>query len=214
MLDTCQRIAAEKFAPFNRLVDVQEPRLENGVVVLPQCAYDAARAYVDSGMLAASQDYDVGGMQLPYVVELAANAFFAKAGIGLGGGGMLTVGNANLLLAHGTRFPSGRYSVLAGFVEPGESLEEAVERELFEEVGIRVRDIRYFGSQPWPFPHGIMIGFRAQCAAGEITLEDGELAEAGWYNTENLPTVPQKLSIARRLIDAWATEHGIVIDQP
>jgi alkylation response protein AidB-like acyl-CoA dehydrogenase len=102
VLDTCQRIAEEKFAPFNRLVDVQEPRLEDGVVILPQCAYDAARAYVDSGMLAATQDYDVGGMQLPYVLELAANAFFAKAGIGLGGGGMLTVGNANLLMAHGT----------------------------------------------------------------------------------------------------------------
>ena len=102
VLDTCQRIAAEKFAPFNRLVDAQEPRLENGVVILPHCAYDAARAYVESGMLSATQDHDVGGMQLPYVVELAANAFFAKAGIGLGGGGMLTVGNANLLLAHGT----------------------------------------------------------------------------------------------------------------
>ena len=102
VLDTCQRIATEKFAPFNRLVDAQEPHLENGVVVLPQCAYDAARAYVDSGMLAATQDYAVGGMQLPYVVELAANAFFAKAGVGLGGGGMLTVGNANLLMAHGT----------------------------------------------------------------------------------------------------------------
>ena len=102
VLDTCQRIAVEKFAPFNRLVDVQEPRLENGSVVLPQCAYDAARAYVDSGMMAATQDYEVGGLQLPYVVELAANVFFAKAGIGLGGGGMLTVGNANLLMAHGT----------------------------------------------------------------------------------------------------------------
>ncbi|MGB7905034.1 MAG: acyl-CoA dehydrogenase, partial [Steroidobacteraceae bacterium] len=102
VLDTCQRIADEKFAPFNRLVDVQEPRFENGVVILPQCAYDAARAYVESGMLAATQDYDVGGMQLPYVIELAANAFFAKAGAGLGGGGMLTVGNANLLMAHGT----------------------------------------------------------------------------------------------------------------
>jgi len=102
VLDTCQRIAEEKFAPFNRLVDVQEPRLEDGAVILPQCAYDAARAYVESGMLAATQDYDVGGMQLPYVIELAANAFFAKAGVGLGGGGMLTVGNANLLLAHGT----------------------------------------------------------------------------------------------------------------
>ena len=111
VLDTCQRIAAEKFAPFNRLVDVQEPRLENGVVILPQCAYDAARAYVDSGMLAATQDYDVGGMQLPYVIELAANAFFAKAGIGLGGGGMLTVGNANLLMAHGT--PAAESSICA-----------------------------------------------------------------------------------------------------
>jgi butyryl-CoA dehydrogenase len=102
VLDTCQRIAEEKFAPFNRLVDVQEPCLENGTVILPPCAQDAARAYVDSGMLAATQDYAVGGMQLPYVVELAANAFFAKAGVGLGGGGMLTVGNANLLMAHGT----------------------------------------------------------------------------------------------------------------
>ena len=102
VLDTCQRIADEKFAPFNRLVDVQEPRLENGAVILPQCAYDAARAYVESGMIAATQDYDAGGMQLPYVIELAANVFFAKAGVGLGGGGMLTVGNANLLMAHGT----------------------------------------------------------------------------------------------------------------
>jgi len=119
-----------------------------------------------------------------------------------------------ILLARGHQFPPGRYGIVAGFVEPGESLEEAVQREIREEVGLDVTDVSYFGSQPWPFPHGIMIGFRARCAAGEIILADGELAEAGWYNTENLPTVPQKLSIARRLIDAWATEHGIVIDQP
>ena len=102
VLDTCQRIAEEKFAPFNRLVDVEEPKVVNGNVVLPQCSYDAARAYVESGMLAAAQDYELGGMQLPYVVDLAANVFFAKADIGLGGGGMLTAGNANLLLTHGT----------------------------------------------------------------------------------------------------------------
>jgi alkylation response protein AidB-like acyl-CoA dehydrogenase len=102
VLDTCQRIADEKFAPFCRVVDVEEPRVVDGNVVLPQCSYDAARAYVESGMLAAAQDYEMGGMQLPYVVDLAANVFFAKAGIGLGGGGMLTAGNANLLLAHGT----------------------------------------------------------------------------------------------------------------
>ena len=76
--------------------------------MLPQCAYDAARAYVESGMIAATQDYEVGGMQLPYAVELAANVFFAKAGVGLGGGGMLTVGNANLLMAHGTAAQKSR----------------------------------------------------------------------------------------------------------
>jgi butyryl-CoA dehydrogenase len=102
VLDTCQRIATEKFAPFNRIADIEEPRFENGVVVLPPSTVESARAYVESGMLAAAQDYDRGGMQLPYVVEMAANVFFSKAGIGLGGGGMLTMGNANLLLAHGT----------------------------------------------------------------------------------------------------------------
>ena len=119
-----------------------------------------------------------------------------------------------ILLARGHQFAPGRFGIVAGFVEPGESLEEAVQREIHEEVGLDVADITYFGSQPWPFPHGIMIGFRARHASGEISLDDGELAEANWYRTENLPTVPQKLSIARRLIDAWATERGIVIDQP
>lgn len=119
-----------------------------------------------------------------------------------------------ILLARGHQFAPGRFGIVAGFVEPGESLEEAVAREIHEEVNLDVRNITYFGSQPWPFPHGIMIGFRAQYAAGDISLEDGELAEAGWYTSDTLPTVPQKLSIARRLIDAWATERGIVIDQP
>lgn len=119
-----------------------------------------------------------------------------------------------ILLARGHQFAPGRFGIVAGFVEPGESLEEAVAREIHEEVNLDVRDITYFGSQPWPFPHGIMIGFRAQYAGGDISLEDGELAEAAWYTSETLPTVPQKLSIARRLIDAWATERGIVIDQP
>ncbi|MDI9389165.1 MAG: NAD(+) diphosphatase [Synergistota bacterium] len=113
------------------------------------------------------------------------------------------VRDGKLLLAHGTRFPSGRYSVLAGFVEPGESLEEAVERELFEEVGIRVRDIRYFGSQPWPFPHSLMLGFTARWAEGELMPDGVEIGDAGWFTPEDMPEIPPSISISRRLIDHW-----------
>jgi alkylation response protein AidB-like acyl-CoA dehydrogenase len=102
VLDTCQRIAADKFAPFNRLVDTQEPHFDGQQVHLPQATHDAVAAYVASGMLAAAQDYDAGGMQLPCVVEMAANAFFSKASVSMAGYAMLTSGNANLLMAHGT----------------------------------------------------------------------------------------------------------------
>jgi butyryl-CoA dehydrogenase len=101
VLDTCERIAREKYAPFNRLVDTEEPRFDGEKVVLPQATHDAWKAYADSGMLAAAQDYELGGMQLPYTVEAAANGFFAKASVSIGAG-MLTTGNANLLMAHGT----------------------------------------------------------------------------------------------------------------
>jgi butyryl-CoA dehydrogenase len=106
VLDTCEKIARERYAPFNRLVDTQEPRAEpdgaGGLrVVLPQATHDAHQAYVASGMLAAAQDYDMGGMQLPYVVEAAANSFFAMASVSIGSQ-LLTVGNANAILAHGT----------------------------------------------------------------------------------------------------------------
>lgn len=102
VLDTCERIAREKFAPFNRTADVEEPRFDGERVILPASSHAAAQAYVESGMLAAAQDYEHGGMQLPCVVEMAAHAFFSKASVGVGGGGMLTSGNANLLMAHGT----------------------------------------------------------------------------------------------------------------
>lgn len=102
VLDTCEKIAREKFAPFNRIADTEEPWFDGEKVHLPESSHAAARAYADSGMLAAAQDYEIGGMQLPCVVEMAANSFFAKDGIGIGGGGMLTSGNANLLMAHGT----------------------------------------------------------------------------------------------------------------
>ena len=113
------------------------------------------------------------------------------------------VRDGKLLLAHGTRFPSGRYSVLAGFVEPGESLEETVEREIFEEVGIKVKDIAYFGSQPWPFPHSLMLGFTARWADGEIVPDGVEIGDADWFTPENMPEIPPSISISRKLIDHW-----------
>jgi alkylation response protein AidB-like acyl-CoA dehydrogenase len=106
VLDTCERVAREKFAPFNRLADTEEPRFvddEQGPrVLLPQATHEAARAYAATGMLAASQAFEHGGMQLPCVIEMAANAFFSKASVALSGYGMLTSGNASLLMAHGT----------------------------------------------------------------------------------------------------------------
>jgi NAD+ diphosphatase len=95
------------------------------------------------------------------------------------------------------------FSNLAGFVEPGETLEEAVHREVLEEAGITVKNLRYFGSQPWPFPHSLMIAFTAEYAGGEIRVQESELAEVRWFPLDALPTVPAPLSIARTLID-WA----------
>ncbi len=102
VLDMCEKLAADKFAPANRIVDTEEPWFDGERVHVPEAAVAAARAYAESGLLAAAQDYEFGGMQLPCVVEMAAHAFFSKAGIGVGGAGMLTSGNANLLMAHGT----------------------------------------------------------------------------------------------------------------
>ena len=102
VLDTCERLAREKFAPFNRLVDTEEPRFDGERVHLPQATHDALRAYADTGMIAASQDAGIGGMQLPCTVEKAANAFFSQACVAMGGYAMLTHGNAALLMAHGT----------------------------------------------------------------------------------------------------------------
>jgi NAD+ diphosphatase len=113
-----------------------------------------------------------------------------------------------LLMARSRHFAPGVYSVLAGFVEPGETLEEAVEREVLEEVGIRIQDIRYFGSQPWPFPHSLMIGFTARYAGGEIRINDQELEDAGWFTVDRLPGQPGKISIARQLIEWFVEKQG------
>jgi NAD+ diphosphatase len=114
-----------------------------------------------------------------------------------------------VLLARGVNFPAAFYSTLAGFVEPGESLEEAVRREIFEEVGVRVKNVTYFGSQPWPFPHSLMIGFLAEYESGEIKLDEREILDAAWFTPTELPRLPGKISIARRLIDTYLAKHEV-----
>ncbi len=114
-----------------------------------------------------------------------------------------------ILLARAQRFPTGMFSVLAGFVEPGETLEECVRREVREEVGLAVSDIRYFGSQPWPFPHSLMVGFIARWVAGEIVVDTTELAEADWFTADTLPRIPPPPSIANSLITRWRDELGL-----
>lgn len=108
-----------------------------------------------------------------------------------------------ILLVRAHNFRSNFYGLVAGFVETGETLEHAVEREIMEETGLRVRNIVYYGSQPWPYPNGLMVGFYAEYAGGEIKIQESELKTAGWFNIGNLPTIPEKLSIARKLIDNW-----------
>jgi NAD+ diphosphatase len=113
-----------------------------------------------------------------------------------------------ILLARSPHFPAGIYSVLAGFVEPGESAEEAVEREVMEEAGIRVKDISYFSSQPWPYPNSLMLGFRAAYASGEITLEDDEIEDARWFRADDMPTFfPGRMSISQWLIQDFLARN-------
>lgn len=106
-----------------------------------------------------------------------------------------------ILLAKGVRHrESNMYSTLAGFVESGESLEEAVHREVYEEVGVRVSDLSYFGSQPWPFPHSLMVGYLAKYESGEIRLQENEIDDAQWFSLDALPNIPPRFSIAGQLI--------------
>ena len=100
----------------------------------------------------------------------------------------------------------GMHTIIAGFVEPGETLEECIHREVFEEVGVRVKNIRYLKSQPWPFPNSLMMGFVAEYDSGEITVDEKEIANADWFDLNSLPETPPPLSIARRIID-WVVEN-------
>lgn len=161
VLDTCEKIARDKFAPFNRLADTQEPHFDGERVQLPQATHDAALAYAESGMLAAAQDYEVGGMQLPCVIEMAGNAFFSKASVALGGYAMLTSGNASLLMAHGTPLQrevfaknefAGRWFGTMCLSEPqaGSSLSDIATRaELEDEADALGPRYRLTGNKMW-----------------------------------------------------------------
>ncbi len=163
VLDTCERIAREKYAPFNRLVDIQEPQFDGEKVILPQATHDAQQAYAASGMLSAAQDYGIGGMQLPYTVEAAANSFFSMASVSIGSG-MLTTGNANLLMAHGTELQkqvfalnefSGRWSGTMCLSEPqaGSSLSDVATRAVPDGAGFEADPLgpryRLTGNKMW-----------------------------------------------------------------
>ena len=111
-----------------------------------------------------------------------------------------------ILLVRSRNFRGNHYGLVAGFLETGESLEQCVQREVKEEVGIKIKNLRYLGSQPWPYPFGLMVGFTADYDGGELRLQKEELCEGDWFTRENMPDIPDKASIARHLIDDWLSK--------
>ena len=124
-----------------------------------------------------------------------------------GQGGGSAAGESEVLLVHAHNFRGTFYGLVAGFVETGETLEECVRREVWEETHIRVKNIRYFASQPWPYPAGLMVGFTAEYESGELQLQRSELSGGGWFRKDNLPEIPGPVSLARRLLDDWLMEN-------
>lgn len=121
---------------------------------------------------------------------------------------MLVHRGDEMLLAHGRLFPRPMYSALAGFVEPGETIEDAVRREVREEVGVALGELEYFASQPWPFPNSLMLGFLAEYAEGDICIDENEIVDAQWFTSSTIPEVPGTVSIAGKLINEFLTRRG------
>ena len=116
--------------------------------------------------------------------------------------------NDEILMARGYHFPQGVYGLIAGFIEAGESIEEAIHREVQEEIGIKIKNLQYFGSQSWPFPDSLMIGFTAEYASGELIINHDEIEHADWYRFDNLPGKPSSsISIAKKLIDHFVAKE-------
>ena len=111
-------------------------------------------------------------------------------------------------MVHARNFRGTFRGLIAGYVEPGESLEDCLRREVMEETGLTIKNVRYFGSQPWPYPSVIMVGFTAEYESGELRLQEEELDAGRFFTIDTLPELPQKLSLARRLIDWWIEKQG------
>ncbi|MEQ8860183.1 MAG: NAD(+) diphosphatase [Pseudomonadales bacterium] len=121
---------------------------------------------------------------------------------------VLVTRGKEMLLARNANWPTNMYSTLAGFVEPGESIEQTVHREVEEEVGLKVKNLRYLGSQSWPFPNSLMLGFHAEYDSGDIVCQEGEIADARWFRHDDLPNVPPGTAISRWLIDDFVRGRG------
>lgn len=162
------------------------------------------RAHLFCGVCGSSARPDTGGNSRLCANDECARVLFPRVDPAII---VLVHDGERCLLGRQASWPEGRYSTIAGFVEPGESLEDSVRREVYEETNIRVGDVRYHSSQPWPFPSSLMLGFVADARSGAIVRNDGELEDAGWFTRKELqsgyPKLPFRISIARRLIDDW-----------
>jgi len=205
-------IGSHREAPFSDLGEFQGLRFLGTMLPLDEANLVAhARALVIwhasqlyCGVCGSSSIPEAGGNSRRCVNEACARALFPRTDPAVI---VLVTNGEHCLLGRQSSWPEDRYSTIAGFVEPGESLEDAVRREVYEETNIRISAVRYHSSQPWPFPSSLMLGFIATAATNEIRLNDGELEDARWFTREELasdfPKLPYKISIARRLVDHW-----------